>query len=42
MTPQKIFPIRRDYNAWVADETLDSKLEAQYEWFFSNSGLSVV
>lgn len=26
----------------VADETLDSKLEAQYEWFFSNSGLSVV
>lgn len=26
----------------VADETLDSKLEAQYEWFFANSGLSVV
>lgn len=26
----------------VADETMDSKLEAQYEWFFSNSGLSIV
>ena len=26
----------------VADETLDSKLEAQYEWFFANSGLTIV
>ena len=26
----------------VADETLDSKLNAQREWFFENSGLSVL
>ena len=26
----------------VADETMDSKLEAQYEWFFANSGLTIV
>lgn len=26
----------------VADETLDSKLNAQWEWFFENSGLSVL
>ena len=25
----------------VADETMDSKLEAQYEWFFANSGLTI-
>lgn len=35
----------RGYNAamgLVADETLDSKLEAQHEWFMENSGMRVV